>query len=940
MNLVDKFSKKNSLIIHIFSVLLFFSLLYTLFFSPVIFSGRLLAPGDGIVQSVPAFYSPRALWTDLILSGFPVAADPQVQTWYPISILFSFIPNSWNAFVISAYVLASCFSYSYVYTITKSKLAAIVSGIIYGMSGFMMAHLGHTMMIHTAVWMPLLILALEKLRHNFNPNWFLIGVFAVTCSIVAGHPQIAVYNLGLSVAYVLVLGWTASIGRWRYYRLYLAVTFIGIGLAAIQIIPTIELMNLGLRSKLTFEDFVAYSLPLVQATQIFFPYLFGGTSEFYKPFYFGDWNLTELVGYAGLLPLMLAVTGFLYSRSKLVTWFWFVISLFTLLLTFGKATPLAWLMYHLPVYNKFRVPARHFIEMTLAVSVLAGLGVNAIQKQLVSSRLLLKTVLVSAGVMLASLVGSLLFSVQLKAKVATGELNLFPWSSPAVGVPLVIFLLAASTAIYWSRLERSRLRQLLLLIILVIDLGSFGWFYEWQYAAPSEDILTPTASAQRYKDILSASQQRMLPIRGGLGSVDEIPANMSRLWGVPSASGYGPLILSRVSQLFPMGPPGDVSGAWYSVADQSLDIMSIRYVFMPKKASAVPDGKGVYWSTENMATSLGSGCGTQQPNAVKFRVPSHQSATAIGIVSSLACSTDVPNDVEVLRIQATDSSGKVATQNLRAGRDTSEWAYNCSDVLPLMQHSRALIYESFPVQRDSFPKCEGHKYVSILPLDELNNVRSVELKWVGTSGAISIQKISLVNDKTKQSYPIAETSNLLADTTRWHHVEEINQTSVYENLRAMPRAWLVPEVVSAKPEQVLRAIKSSQLPDGRSYTPSQIALVEERFNFKAQDFDPKATAKVVKLHDTRIEVQTNSQSPAFLVLSDVYYPGWQATIDGKARHVFQTNYVSRGILVPSGTHTIRFEFKPMSFHLGAGISAASLFLMGYIFIKSGTKQNI
>lgn len=152
MKLLKTITKNSHLAIHLLSVLLFFCLLYTLVFSTVIFSGQLLAPenGDGFTQNLPNFYSPLTLWTNLLFAGFPAAADPQVATWYPISLILHIIPNSWNSFVICAYVLASCFSYGYVYTITRSKLAAFVGGITYGMSGFMMAHLGHTNMIHTA----------------------------------------------------------------------------------------------------------------------------------------------------------------------------------------------------------------------------------------------------------------------------------------------------------------------------------------------------------------------------------------------------------------------------------------------------------------------------------------------------------------------------------------------------------------------------------------------------------------------------------------------------------------------------------------------------------------------------------------------------------------------------------------------------------------------
>jgi hypothetical protein len=921
---------------HSLVVIFIFTVIYLIFFSPVLFSNTLLAPGDGFVQSVPAFYSSRTLWTPLLLGGFPVAADVTPQTWYPVSLVFSLIPNSWNAFVVSAYVLASSFSYGYIYALTQSRLAALVGGIIYGMSGFMMAHLGHTSMIHTAVWMPLLIWALEKLRHHFSLSWFAVGVCTVACSFLAGHPQIFVYTMGLSAVYVLVLGWSAPLGRWKYYRLYLGVLVLGVALAAIQIIPTIELANLTPRSVMSFDDFVSFSLPVHQAIHLIFPFLFGGSSHsLYKLPYFGEWNLTELAGYIGLLPLLLAVLGFLAYYNKLVTNFWFGVVLFTLLLTLGNATPLGQLMYHLPAYNKFRAPARHAVEMALAVSVLAGLGVASVQKQVVSNRLLIRTVLVSTGVIGLSLMGIFIFSGQLSKKVIDAgvrKLTFVPWLNPIVGIPLLIFLLAVVSLIYWSKSTQSKSRCLWLLLILILDLGSFGWFYEWHDGAPSKNLLTPTVSTQHYKEVLISSQQRMLPLGSGL--VEEIPPNISRLWGVPSASGYGPLILSRVSELLSMTAAGEVQGNWDHTDNRSLDIMSVRYVFIPKP-STVTDDKGVSWSKEDMNISFGTGCGTQEPNSVNIQVPAQTSATAIGIVSSLGCSTGVVNNDEVVRILVTDANGNVVTQSLQAGRDTSEWAYECSDVLPNMQHRKAPIFESFPTERESLQTCTGHTYVSIFSVEKLRDVKNIKLEWVGSAGGISIKKISLINGKTQQSYPITT----LSDATRWNHVEDINATSVYENLRAMPRAWLVPEVVSAKSEDILNSIKSSKLPDGRLFNPSKVALVKNALKFKTSNLDASATAKVVNLSDTRVEVTTNSSSPAFLVLSDVYYPGWKATVDGKNVHLFQTDYVLRGVLVPSGKHIVKFEFKPLSFHLGLGISAASLTLLGYLALKPRQNQN-
>jgi hypothetical protein len=122
------------------------------------------------------------------------------------------------------------------------------------MSGFMMAHLGHTTMIHAAAWMPLLIWALDRLSDRLSAWWFVMGTGAVTCSILAGHPQIALYAIGLSTAYAFLLGWTTPVGRWKYYGISLAVIVLGIFLAAIQIVPTAELSGLGLRATMTFRS--------------------------------------------------------------------------------------------------------------------------------------------------------------------------------------------------------------------------------------------------------------------------------------------------------------------------------------------------------------------------------------------------------------------------------------------------------------------------------------------------------------------------------------------------------------------------------------------------------------------------------------------------------------------------------------------------------------
>lgn len=153
----------------------------------------------------------------------------------------------------------------------------------------------------------------------------------------------------------------------------------------------------------------------------------------------------------------------------------------------------------------------------------------------------------------------------------------------------------------------------------------------------------------------------------------------------------------------------------------------------------------------------------------------------------------------------------------------------------------------------------------------------------------------------------------------------------------MPRAWLASEVFKVEPDEALAIIRSSRLPDGRALDPLRIALVEEPVALTAQNVDMPVSAKVAHLSDTTMEVHTASSSPSFLVTSDVYYPGWQATIDGSATQVFRADYALRGVLVPAGSHVVRFEFRPKSFYYGAAVSAMSflaLVLLVYGIRKS------
>lgn len=908
---------------HVIFVVLFFSLLFTIFFSPVLFTGHLLAPGagvlgDGLVYHLAFFKSSKVLWDNLLANGFPMIADPQVMAWYPPALLLSYVPGGWNIFVVSAYVMASCFTYGYVHTITQSKFAGLVAGLTYGMCGFMIAHMGHTAMIHTAVWLPLIIWSLEMLRREAGRLWLTVGCLAVACCMLAGHLQIVVYSLIAGATYSLFLGWTAPVGRRRFYLAASLVFVLGLGLAALQILPAKELAALSMRTDFTFQEFVSYSFPSKHIPLLLFPAAFGGLPAYGNTPYFGEWNLIEMTGYVGLLPLMLAAIGFFYSRRKGVAVFWLVVGLLALLLAFGERTPLASLVHHLPVLGQFRAPARHFIEVAFAVSVLAGLGTRAVAQGEVSRRAVLITLTVAAS--LTAVAAFLLNSNRIQRFAQArgiADLNMTPGTNLAICIPLLVLLLGGIALFVWHKNPRSFLRCGLIFVILFFDLASFGWFFNWHFAAPPKQMVNEPPSADRVRTLLSGTNQRMLSSRGTLGAPEELIPNLSRLWKLPNATGYGPLLPSRVMYLLSILPDGSIAPTWRSPEDQSLNVTSVRYVVLPK-AGTIRDAHGQLWLDENMDVWLGSGCNQPKRDAIQFSLPMPFRATSIGIVSRLACSVSLKQGEEVARVVLTDINGNVETQSLLAGRDSSEWSFDCQTIKPNMQHQRAEVFQSYPAKMYEEP-CEGHFYLANLKLKDARAISKVELQWSGREGAMMLDKVNLNDDLTHSSESISPPSIL---GSQWRFVEDSGGARIYENTRALPRAWFVSEAINLAPEDVLRTIKTSRLPDGREFDPARMALVEKPLASIAGG--PSGSARVVNISETVMEVETTSAAPALLVTSDVYYPGWEVSVDGAAVELFRANYAMRGVQVPAGRHTVRFEFKPKTFYYGAAISAVSL----------------
>jgi uncharacterized membrane protein YfhO len=74
-----------------------------------------------------------------------------------------------------------------------------------------------------------------------------------------------------------------------------------------------------------------------------------------------------------------------------------------------------------------------------------------------------------------------------------------------------------------------------------------------------------------------------------------------------------------------------------------------------------------------------------------------------------------------------------------------------------------------------------------------------------------------------------------------------------------------------------------------------------------------------------IHLTARTSAEAYLVLSEVYYPGWRAYVDGRAVPILRANYAFRAVYLEPGYHEVRLVFEPLSWKVGLGISVATWF---------------
>ena len=146
-----------------------------------------------------------------------------------------------------------------------------------------------------------------------------------------------------------------------------------------------------------------------------------------------------------------------------------------------------------------------------------------------------------------------------------------------------------------------------------------------------------------------------------------------------------------------------------------------------------------------------------------------------------------------------------------------------------------------------------------------------------------------------------------------------------ENPYAYGNAWFVDKV-----QYVNNA--NEEIDALNDILPTETAIVDAKFKEQLKGVtegykDSLSTVRLTSYEPNRLIYKTSSPKDGVVVFSEIYYPGWQATIDGQPVDIARADYILRAMNVPGGEHTIEMWFDPQSIHITESIAYAALALL-------------
>lgn len=538
--------------------------------------------GDSITQFYPwrmfahSAYRQGVLpaWNPHLLLGTPFVANSTSAVFYPIHALYLVLPPNagWALAALIRTALAVLFAALLAREAGASTAGSLAAGVIFAHCGFMVAWQAWPQ-ADAALWLPLALYGVHRLRFRPSPRAVAITGAAFAMPVLAGHPEIAVYVTLAGIAFwafCLLLPPGEGEGaapRPRYVLLFAAAGILALGLAAVQMLPTLEWV--GEISRSTHATWNR-KRPLPELVSFISRHARAPRNPLGIP-------IPEAATYAGILALLAAPLAFASRRKAMPAFFLLLLATAAqVVYGFGPAYRLSLIT---PIFKSFP-NNRLILLMDLSLAILTALGLTAVQQKIAPPAVPAEDL--SKNTWRALAAGAVLVPSSLLA-FATARSR--PDWNAALGGPFGLLsswlLLAAGVlllglAAFRFRLLSRRAFGVCALLLLAADLSSFAWGHVPSFPAHRIFPEPPVFRFLRTSD----------PGPFRVATLDVVaPPNAEMAFGLASPAGYD-FSLRRAQGLigpFTSVPESGLGGSFLSARvialdDSRLDLMNVKYL--------------------------------------------------------------------------------------------------------------------------------------------------------------------------------------------------------------------------------------------------------------------------------------------------------------------------------------------------------------------------
>lgn len=324
------------------------------------------------------------LWNPYIQTGIPYLADLSNQPLYIFNLIFLFLPPNFamNTVIILHYCICAVFTYLFVRDLTDNKYIGIFSAITFALCGYCVSVSCNLEYLSPIPWIPAALWAFYKAQTTNRQGYLFLTAIFLSLILFAGDPMAFYFLVGfLFLRCIFEIKDRTAFKS--FLRSFFIVTIVSIAIAAVQILPSMELSALSVRSAgFTFAEATIWSFHPLRLFEFLFPSFYGHHFPF--PAYWGvfmnDYAFTDLPWaegiYIGTIPIILALVSFYYHRNK-EKFFWLAVVIISLLLAFGCHTPVYKLLFNtLPLFSVFRYPEKIILFTSFALIILAALSLK------------------------------------------------------------------------------------------------------------------------------------------------------------------------------------------------------------------------------------------------------------------------------------------------------------------------------------------------------------------------------------------------------------------------------------------------------------------------------------------------------------------------------------------------------------------------------------